>query len=286
MISGYYCYAKESSWIKKKAFGILKMLLLSELFYGVWKCLRTFLTGEAIADYLKGLPVLAHPARTLLCGTVFNGVLWYLYAAFWSYCILYVFSRINGLKTLRYLLIPVLLCLHIFGRFYWQNHYDIESDNYLFENVFLLGLPFTLYGSLFAELEKKIKAKFNWRKSIMLGVFGGLLMIAEYFISGQYMDIHLSTVFTSAGLFLLAMTYPFAPIRPLKFVSYIGHRLSMPIYLSHTFFNSVTNLIAVKYGLESHPLFLWGDPILVCVCSGLFAFLFNSLRKGGRDQAF
>lgn len=284
MISGYYCYAKDSSWIKKKAFGILKMLLLTELFYGIWNCLRTFLSGGAITDYLKGLPVLIHPVRTLLCGTVFNGVLWYLYAAFWTYCILYVFSRTDKVKNAQYFLIPILLCLQIFGRFHWQNRYDIESDIYLFRNALLFGLPLTLFGSLIAKLEKYIKEWVTWWKSILIGFLGGLLMIAEYFISGQYMDFHLSTVFTSTGLFLLAMTYPLKETGLLKCVSYIGHRLSMLIYLSQIFFSSVTNMIAEKYGLESDPIFLWGNPILVCVCSGLFAFLFNSLREGIKDQ--
>lgn len=45
MISGYYCYAKESTRIKRRAFGILKMLLLTELFYGLWNCLYTFFGG-------------------------------------------------------------------------------------------------------------------------------------------------------------------------------------------------------------------------------------------------
>ena len=53
------------------------------------------------------------------------------------------------------------------------------------------------------------------------------------------MDFHLSTVFISTGLFLLAMTYPFAETRLLQWVSYIGHRLSMMIYLSHIGISSI-----------------------------------------------
>lgn len=280
MISGYYCYAKDSTWIKRRAFGILKMLLLAELFYGLWNCLHAFLSGEiGVTDYLNGLSVFAHPVQILLCGTLFNGVLWYLYAAFWTYCILYIFSRKKGIKNLQYILIPVLLGLQIFGRFYWQNHYDIESDIYLFRNALLFGLPLTLYGSLLAKLKGFITERINWWKSILIIVLGGLLMVTEYFISGQYMDFHLSTVFISTGLFLLAMTYPFAETRLLQWVSYIGHRLSMMIYLSHIGISSIIHLIATKCGLEAAPLFLWGYPILVCACSGLFAFLVNRITE-------
>ncbi len=41
-----------------------------------------------VIDYLTGLSVFKYPVRILLCGTRFNGVLWYLYAAFWAYCML------------------------------------------------------------------------------------------------------------------------------------------------------------------------------------------------------
>lgn len=280
MISGYYCYTKESAWIKRKAFDILKMLLLTELFYGLWNCLYTFFLGEiSVTDYLDRLPVFTNPVRILLCGTLFNGTLWYLYTAFWTYCILYVFSRKNNEKNLQYILIPILLCLQIFGRFYWQNHYDIQSDIYLFRNALLFGLPLTLYGTLLAKLENFIKEHVNWWKSVLIIVLGGLLMVMEYFISGQYMDFHLSTVFTSTGLFLLAMTYPFAETRLLQWISYIGHRLSMLIYLSHISFSSMLQLIAIKCGLESTPLFLWGNPVLVCGCSSIFAFLVNRTLK-------
>ena len=279
MITGYYCYTKDSRWIGKKAFGILKMLLLTELFYGIWNCLRILLAGTgSISDYIKDLDVLAHPIRTLLFGTLFNGTLWYLYAAFWTYCILYLFFRKQKAKTLSYFLIPILLGLQIFGRFYVQNHYDIEAYIHLFRSALLFGLPLTLYGSLLAGLETQIKERINWSKSVLIIILGGLIMVAEYFISGQYMDFHLSTLFISTGLFLLAMTYPFAEIGLFKFVSYVGRRLSMWIYLSHLFFNSVLKLIAEKCGLESHPVFLWITPILVCICSGLFAHLASKIK--------
>lgn len=280
MISGYYSYAKESIWIKRRAVGILKMLLLTELTYGLLNCLCTFLSGESsVIDYLKGLSVFTYPIRVLLCGSFFNGTLWYLYAIFWTYCILYIFSRKENIKNLQYLLIPILLGLQILGRFYWQNHFNIQSDIYLFRNVFLFGLPLTMYGSLLAKLEKSIKQKINWQRSILIFILGVVLMTGEYFLSGQYMDFHFSTLFTSTGLFLLAMTYPFAEPKLLKYISFIGHRLSMLIYLSHIGFSSIIQLIALKCGMESDPIFLWVYPFLVCVCSGLFALIVNCVQK-------
>lgn len=255
------------------------MLLLAELFYGIWDCLRILITGtDSITQYLKNSNIFTHPIRTLFCGTAFNGTLWYLYAAFGTYCILLLFTRIKKTKILSCFLIFLLLGFQIFGRFYVQNHYDIDNYIYLFRSALLFGVPLTLLGSLLADLQIRIKERINWIKSLFIIFFGGLLMVAEYFISRQYMDFHLSTFFISTGLFLLAMSYPFLKTGLLGFVAYIGRRLSMWIYLSHIFFSSVLGLIAKEGGLEIHPAFLWLRPILICMCSGLFAYLVSRVR--------
>ena len=279
MITGYYCYHKDKSWIKKKSIGILKMLVLTELFYGIWNCLRSFLSdSSSVNEYLKSLDVVAHPLRILLFGSVFNGTLWYLYAAFWTYCVLYILLHKDKINASWYFLIPVLLCLQIFGRFYWQNHYDIEAGVWLFRSALLFGVPLTLLGHLFAHWSEQIQSRMNWLKSISVIILGGLLIVAEYLIAGQYMDFHLSTVFVSAGLFLLAMTYPYKETKLLRLISFIGRKLSMWIYLSHIFFSNVLSLLTEKYSVISGPLFTWTRPILVCLCSALFAYLASLLQ--------
>lgn len=278
MITGYYCYSRDSVWIRKKALGIFKMLFFAELFYGMWNCLRTILLGKGgVLDYFQGVEAFGHPVRTLFFGTFFNGTLWYLYAAFWTYCILYFLIRSSWARTAGYFLIPVLLGLQIFGRFYWQNHFDIEADVYLFRSALLFGLPLTMLGSLLASLKERIQRRILWIHSILIVFFGGVVMVAEYFISRQYMDFHLSTVFISTGLFLLAMTYPYGENRLFAVLSYIGRRLSMWIYLSHMFFSGFLNLIAEKTGAWSHPVYTWGRPVYICICSCLFAMLVNGL---------
>lgn len=280
MITGYYCYLKDSGRIRRKALEIFKMLFFAELFYGLWNCLRTLLSGKGSAsDYLQGVEAFGHPVRTLFFGSFFNGTLWYLYAAFWTYCILYVFFRRGRAVTVGYYLIPVLLGLQIFGRFYWQNHFDIEADVYLFRSALLFGLPLTLLGSLLASLKERILGRIHWIHSILIVFVGGLIMVAEYFISRQYMDFHLSTVFTSTGLFLLAMTYPYGENRLFALVSYVGRRLSMWIYLFHMFFSGFLSLIAEKTSVQSHPVYTWGRPIYICLCSCLLAMLVNGVQK-------
>ncbi len=284
MITGYYSCSRDRAWIQKKAVHILKMLLLSELFYGAWNSLLAVLAGGSPAAYLRGQSSLSHPVQTLLCGSFFNGVLWYLYAAFWTYCILWFFSPGGKRPGALYLLIPPLLCVQIFGRFYVQNHFDINLYIHLFRNALSFGLPLTLLGSLFAALKERIQRRLRWQHTFLLLVLGGFVMVAEYLISRQYMDFHLSTLLTSAGLFLLAMTCPFAEPKPLAPVSRIGRSLSMWIYLSHIFFHSLLNLLAKAWGFSDAPLFLWTRPLWICFLSALFGLLADRLRLRAARQ--
>lgn len=278
MITGYYSYGKERTWIFKRALGTLKMLLLTELFYGGWYVVMTLLDNGSLSLYLSTLEGVQHPIRTLFCGTLFNPTLWYLYAAFWTYVIFY-FLRTGRQKNWSYVLIPVLLCGQIFGRFYWQNHYDIDQAIYWFRSAFLFGLPMTLLGSLLAERAQWIKEKFSLFQAFLFTVLGGGIMVVEYFVSGQYMDFHLSTVFISVGLFVMAMTFPAAkPKGVFSAVAYIGCRLSMWIYLLHIWCSSVLERLRERIAGEYEGLFRWLRPILICLFACLAAFVINGIQ--------
>lgn len=278
MITGYYSYGKEGAWIRKRAWCMLKMLLVTELLYGCWNVILVLLDNGSLSFYLSTLEGLRHPFRTIVCGTLFNATLWYLYAAFWTYVAIYLLRKeIRG--GWGYVLIPILLCGQIFGRFYWQNHYDIDQAIYWFRSVFLFGLPLTLLGSLLAEKSQWIKEKCSLFVAFLITVLGGGIIIVEYVVSGQYMDFHLSTVFISVGLFLMAMTFPTEKSRGLfSGIAYIGRRLSMWIYLLHIWCSSVLERLREKIDGNYTVLFDWLKPILVCLCACLAAFAINCIR--------
>lgn len=284
MITGYYSYGKDRTWIFKRALGILKILLLTELLYGGWHMAEALLDNGGLSLYLSTLEGFQHPFRTILCGTVFNPVLWYLYAAFWTYVIFFFLGTLRH-RRWSYVLIPVLLCGQIFGRFYWQNHYDINQAIYWFRSAYLFGLPMTLLGSLFAEKAQWIKDKFNFPQAFLITVLGGGVMVAEYFVSGQYMDFHLSTVFISVGLFMMAMTFPAEkPGGVFSGVAYIGRRLSMWIYLLHMLCSSILERVKEKIAGEYESIYGWLKPILVCLFACLLAFAINGILEKLRNR--
>ena len=284
MITGYYSYGKDRTWIVKKALGILKMLLLTEFLYGGWYMAVALLDNGSLSLYLSALEGFRHPFRTILCGTVFNPTLWYLYAAFWTYVIIFFLGTARH-KRWSYVLILVLLWGQIFGRFYWQNHYDINQAIYWFRSAYLFGLPMTLLGSLLAEKAQWIKEKSGLPQAFLITVLGGGIMVVEYFVSGQYMDFHISTLFVSVGLFMMAMTFPAEkPVGAFSVVAYIGRRLSMWIYLLHMWCSSVVERVTKKIAGEYESIYAWLKPILVCLFACLLAFAICGIQEKMRNR--
>lgn len=150
MITGYYCYARNDAWIRRKAWSLLKLLLAAEMGYFAWLWIKTaVLEHQDFMNVLALCTSLNHPVRSILCGTFFCGVLWYLYAAFWTYLIYLLLRKTNFFfrPLLWKLTIALLVICLAAGRYYVQNHYDINELVYLFRNAVVFGLPMTLTGS-------------------------------------------------------------------------------------------------------------------------------------------
>lgn len=176
MISGYFAYMnKDECWYKKKFIQSLKMIIYTELLYGLWYFLLGSINGkglEAISTNLQKL--YTHPVRTLLCGTVFNGTLWYVYAAMWGWAMYFLLKRYtnNGLDLFFWSIIP-LTFIQVFGKLYWMNMYDITSHIYLFRNAIVFGFPMMLLGSWIAKNQTKLLPIFDKPKATMI-ILGGV----------------------------------------------------------------------------------------------------------------
>lgn len=266
MVSGYFSYYREEQWILSKMKSTFKMIFWTEIFYGIWGILSNF-----PQTYERFISAVQSPIKTLFCGTIFNGTLWYLYSIFWTWFLLYILRKITS-GDKYYLLIPLLLIIQIFGRLYFQNVYNINENIFLFRNAIIFGLPYTLIGSSIAEYEKKI---FSEYKELIKFLFisGGICMISEYIISRQYMDSHVSTVLISIGLFLTALAHPKVNRKISKQFVYIGEKLSMWIYLIHLFVIEIITIAVEHTKLADYYLAAMLKPILVCIVACFISWL-------------
>ena len=271
MISGYYSCAKSDGWVFEKGKYIFKLLVFSELFYGVWTFIKQcILKGNSIEQVARSIFADKNIIEVIFCGTIFNGTLWYLYAMFWTWMILLALRKAKILDKC-YIIMLLLLGIQIFGRFYVQNHFDINKWVFLFRNVLTFGLPFSLLGIWMSKQEEVLKEKIDLRKNICFIALGFVLIVVEFLVSGQYMDTHVSTIVISFGLFLYAIRMTKPVNKCYGVLVRIGGKWYTWIYLSHIFWVDLIDILYDRLGLTSHTVFGFMRPILVCILACICA---------------
>ncbi len=280
MISGYYSYYKDDKWIINKAKFILRLLLVAELFYGIWTILKEcIVTDNSIKVVFLSLVEKKNIWITLLCGTMFNGTLWYLYAMFWTWVLMFIIRKTISIKKC-YMLIPVLLLVQVFGRFYIQNNYDINSFVVLFRNAITFGLPFCLLGNWIADKETDLLKIISVSRNIIILVVGFFMVVIEFLLYGKYMDTHISTIVISFGLFLFAIRQHTKIKGFLNIFVHIGSKWYVWIYLSHVFFIDILSILYKCIGLDKYAVFQYLLPILVLILSCCYGELMFQNKNG------
>lgn len=236
MISGYFSFGKSPQKLVKCFFKMLKMIVVTELFYAVFQYgAGLLLWGQSLAETHKGFYAFHHPIRNLLVGSFYNGLLWYVYAMMWTYLAFAILKRF-GLLEKCYILIPPLICFLVVGCFILTRRYGINRYIHLFRNAVSFGFPMTLLGYWVAEKESWLMERMNPVKAFGMIAVGGVVLVAEYIVTAEYLDFHFSTLLISFGIFLFALSYRREPFGWMRAVSHVGRKLSMDIYLSQTFF--------------------------------------------------
>lgn len=224
MISGYFFFLKDNYIYR------IKKLLFILIFAAIIFFLCYLLGGAESVNPFSTLKSL-NPIKTVFFGSLFNPTLWYLYAMIWSCILFYMFSLKASLFHIAYIAIVPLLLFHILGRMFVQAHYDINLYVYIFRSALLYAVPFLLIGRLIAEYENVILRRLTNKKILLLFFIGLIVMVTEYVIFCQYMDLQFSTIFISLGLFLFALKNPH--FSPIPFLTDIGRKVSLYVYIFH-----------------------------------------------------
>lgn len=234
-------------------------------------------TNNSISESFLNLNIL----KTIFFGTLTNSVLWYLYAMFWAYVVLYLIFKIKGFRIAYWAAIPLLL-LHIFARIYVTENYDIEEYVFIFRSFFLFAVPFILIGRFIAEYEKAILEKINNFRIFFIIFVGLCLMVAEYLIYQQFMDLHVSTIFISIGMFLSAVKNP--QFKYLRFMAHIGKHVSKYVFILHIPVMRLGSAIVSVLNLNTEGNVLYPFAILMATIGISYAYVF--ILKPGITKIF
>lgn len=285
MITGYYCETRSNAWILNKTKQLLIRLFMVELLYGIWNLfLWIVIEGGTVSGFIRSIALVQRPVKTLLCGSVFNGTLWFLYAAIWTYILILLCRKAGLMNKLFFCIIYILLMIAfmVVGRMRLQNNMDPEKFKdftFLFCNAVSFGLPMTASGMMFARYKDKIREWITFRKNILLFGVGSVVLVTEFLIYGKYMDFHFSTFIISVALFLFTFTYK-KDIMPFKrLFSYIGQNMSIWIYFDHLFVNSLVLLIAKKVINTGSYAYQYAHPFVVIVISCIMAWVIYKIKN-------
>ncbi|MGN0513045.1 MAG: acyltransferase family protein [Lachnospiraceae bacterium] len=270
MISGYYSYGKET--YLRSAGKTMRLLLFAE-FVSASVMEVCFLTGISHTNPIDIL-LSTNWVKTIMFGSIFNGTLWYLYAMFWGWLLFYMASKIpHGFSILKCSIIP-LLVVHIFGRMLVTKYSDINETVYLFRSTVLFVIPFFMIGRLIAEHQELILEKLKGFRVLLLMAAGAFLIIIEYVLWHQFMDLQVSTIFVSVGMFLFALQYP--DFAPSKLLTGIGH-ISQYVYIFHIPVIILLNAILVRVVPDTVAAKVL--PFLVIPCTVLVSYGYGRMRK-------
>ena len=254
---------------KRKIMITFKYILGGEILCGLIK------VGISLYDSQHFLEVdfskfdIGHFVVIILCGTIFNGTLWYLYALMWTYITFAIFNYLKEKISVhvsvnsKLILIVVLLGIEIGGRIWCQSKFDINEWIWLFRSFLLQGIPFMLIGKIIRIYEKNILCLLSIKICLFFLVIAYILALGEYVILKQYLDVYPSTILITVLLFVLALQVK--KIRYLKILKWIGKNISAYIYLFHFPIILIVN--------QERQLNLLGDikPVIVIIITFIAA---------------
>lgn len=136
-------------------------------------------------------------------------------------------------------------------------------------NFWLTGLPFFLWGHWFRNRQERGRfAPPGTRRGTILCVLaigaGAVSSMAEMLLSGGA-ELYLGSVLMAGGIFVLALTHPQAGAE--GFISHVGEKVSLHIYLWQMLVLDVTEGAALFLGIRETAAYAWLMPFFVCAAS-------------------
>lgn len=286
-VSGYYLPNREgmvtSDNVKRKMVHIIDIAWKSGVFYlffcVLWNSM--YYKNWSLAEYTDSKISVASCIKFILGNDPFvYDHFWYILALLYSYATVYVYSlfRQTIKKPCILLILSVFLMLgfsvldEFNSYFHIKNawHLDSEGSRFILSNTFLFrALPFFLFG-MFVKLDSG-----NWNRKISLTIlcgfnFMGILLALYEATMIKSVQFYLGSYISVISLILISIWYPH---QELRFVEFIGNKLSMNVYLYHIAVGKIFDLIAQKNNLWNNSLFMMTRPFLIVTTSLLISYL-------------
>ena len=302
MISGFFLFRPDAPTnekikaLKRKALHIFKILLFAELLSAVFFIAKALVVKECYAFDFSAGDILIN----CFTGTFFNGTLWFLYALFWSYVLMWIalavvrfirnrrtlhpglagentnlltFNKFTPPRLLNYLTAGGIIFLtHVIVRVAIRDNdwYDIR----MFRNALMYGMPFILAGYEIRRSQQrrwyKRIAVTNIRTCALLFLAGYALSIGEYLLTRTSIDIYIGTTLSAWAVFTFCASSETRVKN--KIMIYIGEKLSLYVYILHLF------VIDILGDLGDSIAYRWCMPLAAVAITLLLSALYRQIK--------
>lgn len=287
MISGFYLSSKDGKIskerTKKKAMHILKILFYSGIFYSIFLVFYNIFLIKDRSIFIN-IFNLTNICKFFLINSPFcYSHLWFLLALLYCYITTYILNdKMNGKWKKTYIFISLFiftLFSEVLPKF--GINLKIFENTIAIYNIYLLrAFPFFCLGMVMRENgATSIENKYN----IILICFGALVSIFEriLFTESQF---YIGTYLIVFYLFDYALKNPNIEVR---FLNYIGEKLSLYIYIIHYAVILIINYIIEKCSLDSIVV-MYFRPITVILISIMMSYIIDivliNIRGGNRNE--
>lgn len=210
--------------------------------------------------------------------TIAVGVLWYLLASIYCYIAYAVFEKIfkeNVLKVL-FVISAISLIISYVIRIWMvvtsneQMYYDLA---YMFRNWLFFGIPMFTLGLVLRKYEECLK-KVTKNKAVVFLIIGFVFEIIEAYVIRLGVDFYIGSIIVTIAIFILSQRKELKKSNVVfDFITVIGQRYSLFIYLWHILVMYIVTQIFSQMGLNSREIIKWTMPIIVFAVTLILAYL-------------
>ena len=277
LVSGYYSYQITCEKIKKRIKNILTLLILSTFCCTLFEIITLLkYNKEGLITFLSKYTDLDTYVNLLVFNVpVSSGHLWYLLAVLYVYIIYYFATKFNVKEKLIFTVSTFLLLAHIIlGE--GLSIFGIVIPIPFVRNFALMGIPFFALGLFVKKYECKFRNIPNYTIWIFL-VIGALESVVSRFLLGGN-ELYIGSLFV-----LVAIVCVFIKWADAKYPSFLTalEGCSTYVYIFHIIISTVIFIFYGILGIDIYSSVILENlhPIIVCVASTVFAYLFIKIPK-------
>ena len=196
------------------------------------------------------------------------GPYWFLISLLLCYPAIYFIRKTKAFVLSEWLMI-LLLLMNVF----LSEIINIENIIY-YRNFWLSAFPFFLIGYLFHKRIEKITTR--ERKTAVWGMYIGVaLTVVEYFILGNRL-IYVGSVVLALSALLYAVDFP---DKEIKFLSTIGEKYSLIIYIIHWYFIDIYAVVLRYLNLQENYFIQCMMPLIIIISSVTFGIIWTKIIR-------